>query len=101
MNGNYGKSQILNIAMRLTGARPVLLDLQDCWNLDEECLEAVFKWIGSPMVVVFIGTPISVDIDVLKKVNEGPNKQSYDSDNGSGSSKIHFVFGSGVKRQGG
>ena len=53
-------------------------------------------------VVVLIGTPISVDSDVLKKVNEGPNRQSDDADNGPyGSSKIHFVFGSGVKRQGG
>ena len=53
------------------------------------------------MVVVLTGTPIGVDSDVLKKVNEGPNRQSDDSDNGYGSSQIHFVFGSGVKRQGG
>ena len=52
-------------------------------------------------VVVITGTPIGVDSDVLKKVNVGPNRQSDDSDNGYRSSKIHFVFGSGVKRQGG
>ena len=99
LNGNYSKSQILNIAMSLRGARPVLLDFQDCWNLDEECLEAVFKWIRRPMVVILTGTLIGVDSYVIKKLNEGTNSRRSNSSNRDGSSKIHFVFGSGVKMQ--
>ena len=42
-NGNYSKFELLHMAMTVSGAGVYTLDLEDCTNLDDECLEAILK----------------------------------------------------------
>ena len=45
-----------------------LVDLEHCWELDEDCLAAVMKHLRRVKVVLLTGTSINVDREVIRNV---------------------------------
>ena len=82
LNGNFSKGEILMTAMLFNGSQPAVLDFEDCTNLDEECLELIFKWLYPPMIVRLKGTSINKNSTLLERLNEN----RYEED------EIQFVF---------
>ncbi|GFH46399.1 predicted protein [Chaetoceros tenuissimus] len=78
-NGNYTKFELLRNAMIIGGIeRSVnVLDLEDCINLDKECLEAICKWLR-PKTVYLKGTPFNIHSPILNKIkkSEGGEKET-------------------------
>lgn len=78
-NGNYTKFELLRNAMIIGGIERNLnaLDLEDCINLDKECLEAICKWLR-PKIVYLKGTPFHIHSPVLNKIkrSEGDEKET-------------------------
>jgi len=69
LNGDFSKGEILMTAMRFNGSQPAVLDFEDCTNLDEECLELIFKWLYPPMIVRLKGTSINKNSELLERLN--------------------------------
>eukprot|EP00956_Cyclotella_meneghiniana_P025614 scaffold53718_cov66-Cyclotella_meneghiniana.AAC.1 len=70
LNGNFSKGEILMTAMLFNGSQPAVLDFEDCTNLDEECLELIFKWLYPPMIVRLKGVCIDENSTLLERLNE-------------------------------
>ncbi|GFH46299.1 predicted protein [Chaetoceros tenuissimus] len=93
-NGNFSKFDLLSKVMSLGGIRTLALDLEDCVNLDDECLGAIFRWVR-PRFAYLKGTPFSKDSPVLKKINQivdskyDPGASYYKRQNRNG---ISFFF---------
>ena len=56
--------------MLFNGSQPAVLDFEDCTNLDEECLELIFKWLYPPMIVRLKGVSIDENSTLLERLNE-------------------------------
>ena len=70
LNGHFSKGEILMTAMLFNGSQPAVLDFEDCTNLDEECLELIFKWLYPPMIVRLKGVSIDENSTLLERLNE-------------------------------
>lgn len=87
-NGNYSKFQLLHMAMTVSGAGVYTLDLEDCTNLDEECLEAILKCIR-PRTLFLKGTSFNKNSPVLEKINNELEEIS----------KLLFHFSQGLRKK--
>lgn len=68
-NGNYSKFDLLRNVMSLGGIETMTLDLEDCTQLDNECLNAMLRWIR-PRKLFLKGTPFIQKSQVWKDINK-------------------------------
>ena len=67
-NGNYSKLDLLRNVMSLGGIETMTLDLEDCIQLDNECLNTMLRWIR-PRVLFLKGMPLIQKSQVWKDIN--------------------------------
>ena len=68
LNGNFTKAEMLHAAIISYGAH--FIKLEYCWNLDEECLEAILDQLCRVTIVLLKGTSLTEDSDVIKRLRE-------------------------------
>ena len=74
LNGNFTKAEMLHAAIISYGA--YFVELEYCWNLDEECLEAILDQLCRVTIALLKGTSLTEDSDVIKRLREKGRKST-------------------------